>query len=298
MFALTWLRLLITVVVGVVSAALLALAAFSSTASADHSWENYHWGRTSNPFPLQLDNNLSSGWTPYLTTTSRDWSLSEVLDTNTATSTNNRRCAATSGRVEVCNAKYGSNGWLGVASIWLSGGHIVQGTVKVNDSYFDTAKYNTPGWRNMVMCQEVGHTFGLGHVNENFDDPNTGSCMDYTNNPDASPNNWYPNAHDYEWLETIYSHTGETNTYGSTTAASRLPAAARDIDTGEPAQRGQLIHRSANGGVEIYRRDFGGGHVVITRVIRAVEVTPAPETTSPGADRTPAGRGGTPGRSG
>jgi hypothetical protein len=298
MFALTWLRLLITVVVGVASAALLALAAFSSTASAEHSWEEYHWGRTSNPFPLQLDDNVTPNWDSYLATASSNWSQSTALDTTTPYSTNNKRCAATGGKVEVCNARYGFNDWLGVATIWISNGHIVQGTVKVNDSYYDTAKYNTPGWRNMVMCQEIGHTLGLGHVNENFDDPNTGSCMDYTNNPDASPNNWYPNQHDYEQLETIYSHTGESNTYGSATAASRLPAAARDIDTGEPAQRGRLIHRSANGGVELYERDFGGGNRALTRVIRAVEVTPAPETTSPGADQTPAGRGGTPGRSG
>ena len=184
-----------------------------------------------------------------------------------------------------------------MASIWIRDGHIVQGTAKMNDTYFDTAKYNTPGWRNLVMCQEVGHTFGLGHVNENFDDPNTGSCMDYTNNPDASPNNWYPNGHDYDQLETIYTHNTDTkNTYGSTTSASGLPAAARDIDTSDAAQWGQLIHRSRGGGVEIYRRDFGGGHVVITRVIRAVEVTPAPETTGPGADQAPSSRGAMPSR--
>ena len=35
-------------------------------------------------------------------------------------------CPPTSGRVEVCNYTYGTNGWLGVAQIWLSCRHIVQ----------------------------------------------------------------------------------------------------------------------------------------------------------------------------
>jgi predicted Zn-dependent protease len=60
----------------------------------------------------------------------------------------------------------------------VSGSHIVQGTTKVNDTYFNTATYNTRAWRQLVMCQEVGHTFGLDHQDETFNNPNLGSCMD------------------------------------------------------------------------------------------------------------------------
>ena len=81
---------------------------------------------------------------------------------------NPKTCKATAGRIEVCNSTYGKNGWLGIAQIWLSGGHISQGTVKLNDTYFKTAQYNTTAWRNLVSCQEVGHTFGLDHQDENF----------------------------------------------------------------------------------------------------------------------------------
>ncbi len=145
------------------------------------------------------------------------------------------------------------------------------------------------------MCQEVGHTLGLAHVNETYDTANEGTCMDYTNNPVGPPSNEHPNDHDYAQLTAIYSHTGETNTYGNTRAASRLPAAARDIDTSDPAQRGQLIHRSPSGGVEIYERNFGQGNRVLTRVIRVVEETPTPETTgSRSTDQIPPSRGGTP----
>ena len=29
--------------------------------------------------------------------------------------------------------------------------------MKLNDSYFNSAPYNTTVWRSLVMCQEVGH---------------------------------------------------------------------------------------------------------------------------------------------
>lgn len=106
---------------------------------------------------------------------SADWSKSTVLNTTVvAGSTNPKNCKGVSGRVEVCNSTYGNNGWLGIASISVTGGtHITQGTVKLNDTYFNTARYNTPAWRNLVTCQEVGHTFGLDHQDENFDNANS-----------------------------------------------------------------------------------------------------------------------------
>jgi len=68
------------------------------------------------------------------------------------------------------------------------------------------------------MCQEVGHAFGLGHVNENFNDTNTGSCMDYTGNPvgneDDSQDNTTTNQHDFEQLESIYGHSDDSGDDG------------------------------------------------------------------------------------
>ncbi|CAN5260906.1 hypothetical protein BH20ACT24_BH20ACT24_06280 [soil metagenome] len=188
------------------------LVATAVPAGANHSWANYHWARPANPFTIQLGDNVTAAWDSYLGTTSSDWSQSSVLDTVIVPgNTTGRRCRPTAGRVEVCNAKYGNNGWLGLAQIWLSGSHITQGTAKVNDTYFNQAQYNTPAWRNLVMCQEVAHTFGLDHQDENFNNANLGSCMDYTNDPDGPPSNEHPNAHDFEQLETIYSHTDAGN---------------------------------------------------------------------------------------
>ncbi len=292
MFAMTRLSLQIAFVVGAAFAALLALAAFSSTANATHSWSTFHWGRPGSSFTLQLDDNLTTtAWKTHLVTASssgsyNDWTDSSVLDTTIAKSTNTKQCKATSGRVEVCNAKYGPTGWIGLASVWTSGGHIVQGTAKMNDSY-----YMSNWTKQQVMCQEVGHTFGLGHQDESgssaFD-----SCMTYDKATETADQ--WPDSHDYAQLECIYvtvstepkcaGHNDSTTTVGSTSAASKLPPAALAVDTADPRQRGQLVHRSPNGRVEIYERDFGQGHKVITRVIRVDEETPPLDerTTGPG----------------
>lgn len=192
--------------------ALLSVFALPGIATADHSWGGYHWARTTNTFTLQLGDNVSTAWDPYLGpsskvgTTSYDWTQSTVLDTTlVAGRAKPRTCRPTTGRVEVCSAAYGYNGWLGVAQIWVTGGvHITQGTVKVNDSYFSSPIYNTSAWRNLVMCQEVGHTLGLAHQDETFGNLNLGTCMDYTNDPDGTLkdpdqlSNEHPNQHDYD----------------------------------------------------------------------------------------------------
>jgi hypothetical protein len=213
----------------------LAAAAFVSgvaatTAAANHSWGKYHWARTANPFTLKTGDNVSSAWDSYLNEAIADWNASTVLDlAKVAGGTTGSTCAPTAGRIEVCNAAYGTTGWLGVAQIWIGRrSHITQATAKMNDTYFSQAQYNTPAWRRLVMCQEVAHDFGLDHQDENFNNANLGSCMDYTNDPDggaggaspSDPSNEHPNAHDFAQLLSIYSHTDNTSTVGAAPPAS------------------------------------------------------------------------------
>lgn len=97
---------------------------------ANHSWSGFHWARTANPFTLKLGDNVSAKWDSYLSTTSSDWSKSDILDINiTSGGTTARKCFPTQGRVEVCNNNYGNNGWLDVAEIWVYGDHIYQARV-------------------------------------------------------------------------------------------------------------------------------------------------------------------------
>jgi len=244
-------------------APLLALA-FTATSDANHSWGGYHWARTSNPVQLKTGNNLNSTWFPYLGTAVTDWNKSSVLQLEIVNGgTRPKNCRPTAGRIEVCNAPYGNTGWLGIAQIWASGTHITQGVAKMNDTYFNTATYNTPPWRRLVMCQEVAHDFGLDHQDENFDNPNLGTCMDYTSDPDGPPSNEHPNQHDYDQLATIYSHLDSTNT-ATAVQPSAAPAALN-----APAEWGRLVRSGGNGRVQTFERDFGRGEKMITHVFWA-----------------------------
>lgn len=246
--------------------ALIAVVSFASSASANHSWGGYHWARTTNSLSLKLGDNVSTNWDSYVALASSDWSISNVLDATVVPgSTNPKNCKAVSGRVEVCNSKYGNNGWLGIASIWASGTHITQGTVKLNDSYFDTAKYNTPAWRKLVACQEIGHTFGLDHQDENFTNTNLGTCMDYTSDPNGSLygqlSNEHPNAHDYDELGIIYSHLDSGTTVSQTPSSN-----GQGVDHADPSTWGKQIRTSSDGHGSLYERNLGNGNKIFTFV--------------------------------
>ena len=212
-----------------IAAALLGIAAVSTaalTANASHSWSNYHWGTTVKPFTLQVLNstvsNSNANWPAKLSTAASQWSntaaaFNLTVSSYTNTSTARKRCTAVSGKIRVCNASYGNNGWLGLASINISGSHITQGTAKMNDSYSSTWTSDSNEAAH-VMCQEVGHTFGLGHTSEDGSTQNT--CMDYS----SSPTSTAPNQHDADQLAAIYNHLDSTNTYSTSSAASATPA--------------------------------------------------------------------------
>lgn len=247
---------------------------FVSVADANHSWGTYHWGRTATPFTLQLGDNVSSTWDSYLRTTASDWSSSTVLDTVVKSgNTRPRTCSPTAGRVEVCNEKYGNNGWLGIAQIWVNGSHIVQGTVKMNDTYFNSPTYNTVAWKNLVMCQEVGHTFGLNHQDENFTNANLGTCMDYTNTPVS---NQHPNQHDYDMLASIYGHTDALSTLlasvtnspakGNAVNGNKSKESSKEINFDDSSEWGEEVRRDGHNHSSLKKRDLGNGLAVFTFV--------------------------------
>ncbi|HET8774643.1 MAG TPA: hypothetical protein VFP80_12645 [Thermoanaerobaculia bacterium] len=195
---------------------LVVLAVAAVPVFANHAWSTYHWARTTAQVTPPVTINVTSAWTAYASRVMTDWNASTVIESpwSFGSITQRRRCASAAGKIEVCNDAYGSTGWLGIAGISVSGGHITKGYTKLNDTYYNTAQYNTPAWRRLVFCQEVGHDYGLAHQNEIFTNVNTGSCMDYTNAPaggivggfNYGLSNEYPNAHDYEQLLTIYNH--------------------------------------------------------------------------------------------
>lgn len=239
-----------------VATALLA-GVVAGTAQATHSWDNYHWARTANPFTVPLGDNMTntaySNWEGALSEASTDWTASSVLDSpvTAGQAGSPRRCGAQNGRIEVCNAKYGSNGWLGLAQIWTSGSHIVKAVAKMNDTYFNgnQSTYDYDAERH-VTCQEIGHGYGLGHQDESGADLNT--CMDYADALD----NPHPNAHDYQQLETIYnSHLDSTST------VQFAPANAAPV----------AVERSDRISSSTIVEDYGNGYKIITHITWALE---------------------------
>lgn len=235
-------------------------------AEADHAWGNYHWARTNNPFTIKLGNNLTtSQWSSLLALASSDWNSGNtpVLTALVAGSAG-RNCKMVAGTTQVCNGKYGNNGWLGLASINVrSDGHITQGSAKMNDTYFNLPTYNNPNERRHVVCQEVAHTFGLGHQSEDGTSLNT--CMDYFSNTGVNATSTLsttPNAHDFDALNLIYLHLDTFTTVSLTSSAT----AASEIDTNNSNDWGQLMSQSRNGRSSSYERGLKDGSMLVTHV--------------------------------
>src|SRR5438093_1194657 len=109
---------------------LLVLVASLRVALATHSWGGYHWARTTPQFTLKIGDNMSGDWTPYLSKASSDWNSpltwgwtgAQPLLTAIVAGQSNRNCKMVAGTTQVCNANYGFNGWLGLATINITGG--------------------------------------------------------------------------------------------------------------------------------------------------------------------------------
>lgn len=263
---------------------LLITGSYAVVVSADHAWGKYHWDLSTEQtdlIPLELGDNLSPSWSNSLDTAVDNWNLS-VLKSRVGDFGSNANCDPTPGRIEVCNGSYGPTGWLGIASIWATRGkinHITQATVRVNDTYFNSPPYNTEPWKVFVMCQEVGHTFGLDHQDGDFYNVNLGTCMDYTNDPDGTINgelsNLYPNQDDYDHLADIYAHLNSTDGGGGGSGAGggRKP---KKSDTGEyrspnnPSEWGQAVRQDAQGRNSVFERTLSNGQILITHVLWAI----------------------------
>lgn len=253
-------------------------------AFAGHGWSNYHWGRpcsgaTGCEASIRIYSSLATtntNWYDHLyksvfgdpanpnTANRRGWNDSSVLALSITASANDAStrssCPWVSGAVRVCNYTYGSNGWLGLAQIRLTSGttHISQGLAKMNDTYFNGGTYPNTEKRH-VMCQEVGHDWGLGHTSENGSSQNT--CMDYYRN--TSNSDWTstgPNQHDFDQLITQH-HATSTNPNVSIMAAISAATDGND-DYSEPWQWGTPFHWDPKGRPNAFEVDTPGGRLI------------------------------------
>jgi hypothetical protein len=271
---------------------LLVLIAISLSAAvpvfAGHAWGPYHWGRSGSEASITIYRSLTvttySNWPDHLqksvygdpanpnTANRRGWNDSTVLAlsiVSSATDTTTRyNCTAPTGAIRVCNYPYGSTGWAGLAQVWPdSANHITRANTKVNDTYMGSTSNNP--WRRHVMCQEVGHDFGLGHTSENGSSQNT--CMDYYRNTSSS--DWTstgPNQHDFDQLITQH-HAAALSPSTSQVFANSLrnPGPVDDIDMNAPWQWGNPFAWDREGRPVAFvldRTPGEDGDEVITRV--------------------------------
>ena len=213
------------------AAAIIALSVGPAAAGTGHQWEDYRWNTDGaigeNALALDVSYKFANKayWLDYyvnatsttVTGALHKWDAGTTAyqsplalnDKGEATHTTSSACGLILDEVVVCADRYGtSQGWVGIANIEVDSSNYIQwATARLNDSYYldapYSATYNTDPQKQFVTCHEIGHTFGLGHLDTSFYNPNKGSCMDYTANPAGggrSKDNRHPGEVDWQVL--------------------------------------------------------------------------------------------------
>lgn len=174
-----------------------ALLTVATVASADHSWNGYHWP-SDNLSPTVVDKTRASLYD--VPAGVLEWADLAIDSTDIQPTLTTAR----KGNITVSEAS--SQQWLGLARIFLEEGHITKGEVKLNTQYLAYYESNGyPGIADQVLCQEIGHVLGLGHNRTQND-----TCMN--DQAFVGPDLTSPNQHDADQLNiTIYDgHTDAT----------------------------------------------------------------------------------------
>jgi hypothetical protein len=222
----------------------------------------YHWARQQSQFTLLLGDDVDGVWDGVLQRAVSDWNKGDTVTFQiVGGGTGPQECRPNTGRVEVCNWRYGTQeGWLGLTRLYFdaSGEHVEAATVQMNDSFFDTnSQYNNDAARQHTMCHEIGHTPGLDHID-------TSSCMN--DSQYAVFNQLVPINKDFNQLERIYSHSDSTTTVAGTQKKdndeNRKKKKGRSGKRDRKGHRNGRRDRHQNAGVERIRSEGSASETV------------------------------------
>ncbi len=166
--------------------AFMALMLVPTVSFATHTWSVYHWP-TEKLSPTVVDLTRSGLY---------DVSAGVVEWSDLGTPI--QPVVSTKRKSDVTVKKGFSPQWLGLARIYIDAeGHITKGEVQLNTTLLEP--YG-PEVADHVLCQELGHIWGLDHNRVELD-----TCMNDTSAlSNTAP---YPNLHDAEQLNLMYGHT-------------------------------------------------------------------------------------------
>jgi hypothetical protein len=135
-------------------------------------------------------------------------------------------------------------------------------------------RYNNRGERLHALCQEVGHTFGLGHTSE--DGTSQATCMDYCRSSDSdidptlttatAGSSVTPNGDDFEQLTSLYSHLDGTVTVSASSGSTSGLQPSED-----QASWGREVAHGRDGAWSLFVRESRSGQRVVTHVTWADE---------------------------
>jgi hypothetical protein len=220
------------------------------------------WNNKGKGLKLTVQNGCSSDWDVYFTQAIADWNLSDSLElTTTKLESQDLECTAKRGKMIVCNNYYGKTGWTGLNEVYFEGSKIAASVAKMNESYLENADASE---RQYVMCHECGHGFGLPHRDERINNPDIGSCLDYTTKFEV---NKQPDEVDYQNLRNVYGILSPRDRGLRGFDAHEGPEL--QIDSGWNYKHGRLLHQNEHHAV--YENDLGGGIRVVTRLLLAQE---------------------------
>ena len=153
--------------------AMLLVVVPVASSMTDTSAASYHGNVSCSHFTLKggRQPQRATG-TPICAGALKDWNKNDTVTLDKVSGgTNPQECRPTTGRVEVCNWRYGTqDGWLGLTQLFFNnrGDHIDAVTVQLNDSFFATnTQYNNDAARRHTICHELGHAMGLEGHNDN-----------------------------------------------------------------------------------------------------------------------------------